>query len=163
MNRLLLPAIAIAFTLSLHADISIIPATPTTGVPVTIRVDNSYATVATLRNAAISRTGNVFEIVQNVDYACPAIAPLPAIVRTADLSMFPTVTAQFQLAALPSGSYTVRSTTYFTTTSGTCSNTPFVRTKNFAVTESVPLLDDAVQIALAATLALMAFARFQRL
>lgn len=117
----------------LQGGITVTPAAPLSGQAITIRVANSFGAHATLESATISRSGNTFSIVQNVNLACT-------------LPLNPLVASEFQLGPLPAGTYNVVAQINFVDVDpADCAAPPVTQAATFDVTyNAIPFLDPSM-------------------
>lgn len=139
-------------SLPVFGDIFVTPATPTSADSLTIRLENHFGSAASVQSASIVQTGpNSFAIVQNVNLACP-------------LPTDPAVASTFQIGPLPPGTYNVTATiNFFDPGNHGCAREPLIQTAVFQVSGvSIPALDVAGLLVLAAAIATVALALLRR-
>jgi hypothetical protein len=110
-----------------NAAIVIVPSAPLSTQVVHIQLVIQYGSEASITSATITRSGNQFVIVQNVDLACS----LPAA---------PILTSDFDVGVLPAGSYQVSAQIQHTSSFAGCGGLTLNQSAAFGVGEpaSVP-------------------------
>lgn len=105
-----------------RAALVVTPNAPLSTQGVRIRLVNQYNSAAVITSATLTRNADRFEILQIVDLACP----LPAA---------PTLTSEFNVGALPKGTYTIVALTQYTSSFPGCASAPLTQESAFTVSD----------------------------